>query len=141
MSLQPIFNAPPAVIIHFFTVVPAFFLGGWLLLVSVKGSRPHRAVGKLYMLLMISTSAAALFIRTAPASPHLDLGPQFRVGLIHLFIPLTIYGVYGGITCIRRGDVAGHRRSMTRLYFGALIIAGALAFTPGRIMHAVVFGS
>ena len=29
---------------------------------------------------------------------------------------------------------------MIGVYVGALLIAGALAFTPGRIMHEVVFG-
>ncbi len=31
-------------------------------------------------------------------------------------------------------------RGMTGIFFGALMIAGAFTFWPGRIMHAVVFG-
>jgi uncharacterized membrane protein len=29
---------------------------------------------------------------------------------------------------------------MLGLYFGGLILAGALAFLPGRLMHRVLFG-
>jgi uncharacterized membrane protein len=29
---------------------------------------------------------------------------------------------------------------MTALFMGALVIAGAVTFWPGRIMHAVAFG-
>jgi uncharacterized membrane protein len=29
---------------------------------------------------------------------------------------------------------------MLGVYFGGILIAGALAFAPGRIMHQIVFG-
>lgn len=140
MTLQPILNAPPAVAVHFLTVVPAFFMGSWMLLASVKGSPLHRAIGKSYLLFMTITAIAAIFIRAPAAWPHIDIGPQFRLSFIHLFIPLTAYGVYGAITTIRRGNIAGHRNAMIRMYIGALLIAGTLSFMPGRIMHAMVFG-
>ncbi len=31
--------------------------------------------------------------------------------------------------------------AMATLFIGALVIAGAFTFLPGRIMHAVAFGS
>jgi uncharacterized membrane protein len=40
----------------------------------------------------------------------------------------------------RRHNVSGHRKAMTSIFFGALIVAGLFTFLPGRIMHAVVFG-
>jgi uncharacterized membrane protein len=33
-----------------------------------------------------------------------------------------------------------HKRSMLGVFIGGLLIAGNLAFLPGRIMHAVAFG-
>jgi uncharacterized membrane protein len=30
---------------------------------------------------------------------------------------------------------------MISIFFGALVVAGAFTFMPGRIMHAVVFGN
>ena len=40
----------------------------------------------------------------------------------------------------RRHNVSGHRKAMTSIFFGALVVAGLFTFLPGRIMHAVVFG-
>ena len=37
--------------------------------------------------------------------------------------------------------VADHRRIMVSLFTGALVIAGLFTLLPGRIMHAVLFGS
>ena len=141
MTLQPVLDAPLPVVIHFFSIVPAFFMGAWLLLASVKGSPLHRAVGKIYFACLVITCIVTLFIRASFNSPQLDLGPHIRLGVIHLFIPLTAWGLYGTIRALRRRDIAAHRGIMIRLYLGALLIAGAFAFTPGRIMHQVVFGS
>ena len=41
----------------------------------------------------------------------------------------------------RRGNVAGRRRAMTRLFVFALVVAGLFTLWPGRIKHAVVFGA
>jgi uncharacterized membrane protein len=40
-----------------------------------------------------------------------------------------------------RHNVAQHRRAMIGIFVGALVIAGAFTFLPGRIMHAVAFGN
>jgi uncharacterized membrane protein len=63
VNLGPLLNAPIAIQLHVLTVVPAFFLGAWLLLVSRKGL-------------------------DAFMSFSLGAGPV-RLRLIHLFIPLT----------------------------------------------------
>src|SRR5262245_34358826 len=34
-----------------------------------------------------------------------------------------------------------HRRAMLGIFTGAMVIAGAFTFLPGRIMHAVAFGN
>lgn len=138
MTLAPLLGAPLAVQVHVATVVPAFVLGTWLLFGSTKGAPWHRQVGKTYLVLMAVTAAAATFIQSF-AELSITVGP-LRLGLIHLFVLLTFHGVYGALATIRRGDIAGHRGAMRGLYFGGLIIAGGLAFAPGRIMHRVFFG-
>jgi len=80
---------------------------------------------------MTITAGAAFFIRS--------IG-QGHFSPIHLFVPLTLYGVVAAIWCAHRGNIAGHRRAMLGLYFGGLILAGVLAFLPGRIMYRVFFG-
>jgi len=60
---------------------------------------------------------------------------------IHLFVPLTLFGVYGALRGARTHNVRMHQRAMLGVYIGGILIAGSLAFLPGRIMHAVTFGS
>jgi uncharacterized membrane protein len=131
MDISPLVHAPVAIRIHLLTVLPAFAIGTWQIFFSVKGSHLHRVFGFAYLALMTITAGATFFIRSA-GNGH--LGP------IHLFIPLTLFGVVGALWCARRGDIAGHRRAMLGLYFGGLILAGALTFLPGRLMHQVFFG-
>jgi uncharacterized membrane protein len=138
LNLQPILEAPLAIQLHFLTVVPAFFLGAWQLLLSRKGSNSHRLIGKIYLTLMSLTAVAAFFIPSF-TSFSIGAGP-IRLGLIHLFIPLTVNGVWQTRKALRRGDIAAHKASMRGLYFGGLLIAGALTFIPGRIMWRMFFG-
>jgi uncharacterized membrane protein len=124
--------------VHVATVVPAFALGTWLLFGSHKGSLRHRRIGKIYLGLMAVTAVAALFIRSF-SDASVTLGP-LRLGLLHLFVPLTAHGIYAAFATIRAGDLRGHRLAMRGLYFGAMIVAGLLAFAPGRIMFRTFFG-
>jgi uncharacterized membrane protein len=134
MTLDPALSAPLAVQIHLATIVPAFLIGSWQIFFSVKGKTAHRALGYTYLALMTVTSVAALFIREVNPS-----GP-FGWSWIHLFVPLTLFGVAGALITARRHDIRGHRASMLGVYFGGILIAGALAFIPARIMHQIVFG-
>jgi uncharacterized membrane protein len=131
MNLAPLLDAPPAITIHLATVIPAFVIGTWLIFFSVKGARWHRALGALYLTLMTVTAVAAFFIRS------IDPG---QLSLIHLFIPLTIFGVVSALWNVRRGNINGHRNAMIGLYVGGLLIAGGLTLLPGRLLHRVIFG-
>ena len=131
MHLELIPRQPLAVQIHLATVIPAFFIGTWLLFFSKKGSLLHRRAGFVYLSLMAITATAAIFVQ--------GLRPG-HFSLIHLFVPLTYWGVFAAIWRIRKGDVKGHMQAMRGLYFGGLIIAGALTFYPGRLMHRLFFG-
>ena len=135
MSLQPLLAAPFAVQLHVATVLPAFGLGTWQILLSRKGSRLHRAVGYIYLALMTVTSIAALFVHEImPQSPLFGWSP------IHLFIPLTLFGVIGALRGAWTHNIRLHRNAMIGTYVGGLLIAGSLTLLPGRIMYAVVFG-
>jgi uncharacterized membrane protein len=131
VNLAPVLQAPLAVQIHLATVLPAFAIGTWLIFFSTKGATWHRALGAIYLGLMTVTAVAAFFIRSVMTG---QLSP------IHLFVPLTLFGVFSALWNVRRGNVRGHRNAMLGLYLGGIMIAGTLAFMPGRIMHAVVFG-
>lgn len=130
MNWQPLLDASLAIQLHLCTVVPAFILGT-IQMVLPKGTRLHRWNGYAYMALMMFTATTTIFI------------PSFmggRFGYIHLFIPLTYVSVPWALYNARKGNVAAHRNSMIGLYIGGLLIAGSLAFAPGRLMHDMLFG-
>ena len=120
--------------VHLVTVVPCFFMGTALLLMT-KGTLLHRRIGRVYMLLMLFTAMVTVFM-PARVGPTL-LG---HFGWIHSFSLLTIYTVPTAYLAIRRGDIKTHQRKMIVLYFGALVIAGAFTFFPGRYLHEFFFG-
>ncbi len=134
MTLEPLLNAPTAVQFHAATVVPAFFLGAWQIVVSRKGWPSHRAIGYIYLALMTVTSIAALFIH--------QINPEGPFGFspIHIFVPLTLIGIVGALYGARNGKIVLHKQAMIGTYIGGLLIAGTFALLPGRIMHAVIFG-
>ena len=131
MNLGLVAQAPLAVKIHMATVIPAFFIGAWLIFFSTKGARFHRAFGVLYLVLMTITAIDALFVQV--------INPG-HWSLIHIFVLVTLFGVFTTIRALRRGDIATHKRSMIGVYIGGLLIAGAFTFLPGRLMHEMFFG-
>jgi uncharacterized membrane protein len=135
MTLEPLLHASLPIRIHVATVVPAFVIGTWQIFASHKGAPVHRALGYLYLALMTVTSIDALFIHSLmPNGPFGGFSP------IHLLVPLTLFGVVGALRGAWTHNIAQHRWSMISVYVGGVLIAGTLAFLPGRVMHAVVFG-
>ena len=59
---------------------------------------------------------------------------------IHLFVLLTLWGVWPALTAIRQGNIAAHKRAMLGVYIGGIIVAGSLTFYPGRLMYRIFFG-
>jgi uncharacterized membrane protein len=119
---------------HLATVLPAFLIGTFLV-ARRKGTPLHKVLGRIYLPLMIATGLTTLFM---PA----QVGPRFlgHFGFIHAFSLLTLYSAPAAYLAIRRGDIKSHRRYMIGLYLGGLVIAGAFAFSPGRMLHEWLFG-
>ena len=133
MSLDPLLHAETAIQIHAFAAIAAFVLGG-IVLWRRKGTALHKALGRVWVALMLIVATSSLFINEirliGPFSP------------IHIFAVMTYVGIGQALWAIRvRRDVAGHRASMQGTYIGALLLAGAFTFLPGRRMHAVLFGA
>lgn len=119
--------------IHLATVMLAFVLGT-LLLLQKKGTVLHRLVGKFFMVLMLLTALIALCM---PA----QIGPTLlgHFGFIHLFCLLIFYAVPSAYFAIRQGDLAKHKANLIGVYVGGLLIAGAFALMPGRLLHSWLF--
>lgn len=118
---------------HLITVLPCVLIGALLLLIK-KGTKLHKNMGKLYMILMLITAFITLFMKA-------QVGPKFlnHFGWIHLFSVLTFYSIPTAFFAARKGDIKTHKRKMILLYFGAIIIAGAFTFYPGRYLHSLFF--
>ena len=136
MTLEPLVHAPVAVQAHVATVLPAALLGLWLLAFSRKGSRSHRAVGVLFLALMVSTSLVALFIHR-----RMPDGPVLGMSTTHLFVPFVLFATWRAIDGAWKGNIAQHRRWVVGMFVGAIVINGVnnVFFLPG-ITRDVFFG-
>ena len=132
MSLEPLLAAPLAIQLHATAALAAMALGA-LVLFRRKGTPQHKALGRIWAVLMLVVATSAIFINEikliGPFSP------------IHLFVLLTYAGVGYGIWQIRRRNVGAHRATMQATYLGALLLTGAFTLLPGRRMHDVLFGA
>jgi uncharacterized membrane protein len=131
MTLAPLLDAPPVIRIHAFAAIAAFAIGA-VQLAAPKGTIPHRLIGWSWAALMMAVAISSLFI-------HI-LRMWGLWSPIHLLSILVLVTLPLAVLHARRQDVRRHRNAMTSLFIGALVIAGAFTFMPGRIMHAVVFG-
>ncbi|PHR57601.1 MAG: hypothetical protein COA47_11510 [Robiginitomaculum sp.] len=120
-----------AIKIHVSSALFALVLGG-LQFVLPKGRTLHIVMGCVWVLAMLVVAGSAFFIRDLF---HGSFSP------IHLFIIVTIVGLYRGLMPLIRGSKKAHGPSMRGTYIGALLVSGALAFLPGRIMLPLLFGS
>ena len=128
MTLAPLLNASPAIQFHAYG---AFALG-LVQLAAPKGTIPHRVIGWAWVALMAVVAVTAFFIHEirlwGPWSP------------IHLLAIYTLAMLPLAVLHARKHRVVNHRNAMISIFVGALIIAGAFTFLPGRVMHAVAFG-
>ena len=123
--------ATPAIIrLHIAAAVFAFLIGS-VILIGVKGTALHKALGWSWIVCMGTTAVSSLFIKT--------LNPG-HWSYIHFISGWVIIALPMAVVAIKRKNVAMHRRLMTGLFVGGLLIAGAFTFVPGRLMFQVFFG-
>jgi uncharacterized membrane protein len=131
LSLAPLLDAAPAIPVHALAAMAAFVLGA-IQLAAPKGTLPHRAIGWIWVLLMLGVAISSFWIH------------QIRLvgswSPIHLLSIFTLITVPLGVWRAHRHEVGDHRRIMILIFSGALVIAGLFTLLPGRIMYTVVFG-
>ncbi len=132
MSLDPLLAAGLAVQIHAISALAAVAIGA-VVLWRPKGTRLHKALGRVWVALMLVAATSALFINEMRL-----IGP---FGPIHIFTIITYWSMGQGLYAIVvKKDVRRHRLEMQSLYLFALLLAGAFTLLPGRRMHQVLFG-
>jgi uncharacterized membrane protein len=131
MSLVPLLQAEPVIQIHAFAAIGAFALG-LIQFAAPKGKLPHRTIGWIWVTLMAVIASSSFFIHEIKM-----VGPFSPIHLLSIF---TLLMLPLAVLHARRHNVKQHRGAMIGIFIGALLVAGAFTFVPGRIMHAVAFG-
>jgi uncharacterized membrane protein len=110
------------IIIHLTAAILSLLVGG-LVLARRKGTASHRALGRLWVALMLVVSISSFWIGFSP---------------IHLLSIWTLVSLAAAIYFIRRGKVRAHKTFMIGTFLG---LAGAAlgALAPGRLLYALFF--
>ena len=122
--------APIQIRLHVAAVSLALAIG-IILLLGVKGTTVHRVLGWTWVVAMATGAISSLFIHRANPG-----GFSF----LHLFAGWTLIALPMGVFAARKHNIRLHGRTMTGLFVGGLLIAGAAAFLPGRLMWQIAFG-
>jgi uncharacterized membrane protein len=123
--------AQPLVIqVHLLAAVAAIALGG-VMMTSRKGRTFHRVAGWVWVCIMALVAGSSLFITGLNGD---------KWSFIHLLSGWTLLVLPLAVVAARRHSVQRHRRTMMGLFYGGLLIAGALAFIPGRLMWNLLLG-
>ncbi len=129
-DLSRILAAPLVIQLHIAGALTALVIGS-VLLAGVKGTGLHKRLGWAWVIAMTLTAGSSLFIRV--------INPG-HFSIIHLLSGWTLIALPMAIFAIRRRKVAMHRRAMTGMFVGGLVIAGLFTFAPGRLMWTVFLG-
>ncbi len=120
---------PVTVQIHIASALAAFFIG-LVILFRRKGTGMHKTLGWAWVAAMATTAVSSLFITGLNGDAY---------SFIHLITGWVIVALPLGVRAIRNRNVNAHKRFMTGLFVGGLIVAGAFTFVPGRLMWNVFF--
>jgi uncharacterized membrane protein len=133
VSLAPLLNASPVIQIHAFAAMSAFALG-IVQFAAPKGTLPHRTIGWIWVVLMLSIAISSFWIHGKTNRLIGVFSPIHLLSILVLvMVPLAVWHAH-------RHNVRGHMFTMIGVFTGALVIAGLFTFVPGRIMHEVAFG-
>ena len=132
MSLDPLLAEGFAVASHAVAAIGALLLGA-VQLAAPKGTLPHRTLGYVWAGLMFYIAASGFWIH--------ELQLWGRWSPIHLLSILVLVAVPLAVWRAHRHEVTAHKRGMIALYALALVVTGLFTLWPGRVMHAVLFGS
>jgi uncharacterized membrane protein len=130
-DLSPLLTTTLAVQIHVAAALSALLLGAYLML-APKGAafRWHKEMGWAWVVLMGITAVSSFFITGL-------MGHWYSP--IHALSALTMIALPFGIAAVRQRDLAEHRKTMTGMFYGGMLLAGLFSFLPGRMMWSIFF--
>lgn len=101
MSLAPLLAAGSVVTVHAVAAMAAFLLGSVQLL-APKGTLPHRTLGYVWVLLMLTVISTSFFIY--------DIRMWGPFSWIHLLSLAALFGLVSLVREARRHDVREHKK-------------------------------
>lgn len=108
-----------ATVFHATLAATALIFGGFNVFRPTRGDAVHKAVGRIWAVLMEVTAISGLIVVTTLDRPHLGGMDYFLMGLA----VFTIVTIALGVRSARRGRIKAHAQAMVGNYIG-LIIAG-----------------
>lgn len=129
MTLAPLLSAPLQIQLHAFAAMALIPLT--LAIFNLpRGARLHKQMGWAWVALMATVAISSFWVNgirlIGPFSP------------IHILSLTALVSMTVAIVAVRKRRVSAHRKTMTRLTWGALVGAGLFTLLPGRIMYDVV---
>ncbi|MEM1390882.1 MAG: DUF2306 domain-containing protein [Pseudomonadota bacterium] len=129
VSAEPLINTRPIVQVHVAGAISAFLIGT-VLMFGPKGKTYHRTLGWIWVVAMAVTAISSFFITGL-------MGKWYSP--IHALSAWTVLALPFAVAAARRRKIQEHRKAMTGMFFGGIIIAGLFSFLPGRIMWKMLF--
>ena len=129
MDASRLIDASIAIKIHVAGALSAFVIGTVLML-GVKGRGLHKTLGYGWVVAMMVTAVSSFFVVGLNGN---------HFSWIHGISAWTVIGLPMGVAAARRKDIAKHRKHMTGMFVGAMLVAGLFTFLPGRMMWSIFF--
>lgn len=129
--MAPLYNEAQPIPFHAMAAMLAIVIGA-IQFSMKKGGMKHKALGYIWVSLMLFVSISSFFIH------EIKLWGNYSP--IHLLSIWTIFSVGLAIYFVRVGNIKRHRQVMIALYGFALILTGLFTLLPGRAMNQLVFG-
>jgi len=129
-NLSLIGEVSPVIQIHLLAALAAFAIGA-VQIFGPKGTTMHRILGWSWIIFMVVVAGSSFFIRMINHGSF---------SFIHILSGATLVAAPMIVYAAKTKDINAHKKHATRLYVGALLIAGLFTFLPGRLMWQMVFG-
>jgi uncharacterized membrane protein len=126
---SPLVEAGFAVQVHVAAALITFAVGLFLLF-GPKGRGLHKPLGWTWVVTMAVTALSSLYITGLN-------GSQFSA--IHGLSAWTILTLPMAVAAVHKRRIAEHRKMMTGMFLGGMLVAGLFSFLPYRTLWGVFF--
>lgn len=132
MALEPLLAEGVIGASHALAALAALIVGA-VPFAAPKGTLLHRTLGDVWASLMFYIAIGSFWIAELQLWGHWS-PIHMLSGVVIVLVPLAVWRTH-------RHDIHAHKQQMVMLFSLALVVTGLFTRWPGRVMHAVIFGS